>query len=235
MSTTPLSLTPEQIVASESAQWKTILSRALADLRVSIPAFVAAFDPAKQVITAQIVIQETVKTPTGPQQATIKPIANVPVCFPSGGGACITWPLKFGDEGLLVFTDMCFDLWWVRGGIQAQLERRRHDLTDCFFIPGGVSQPNAIPNFSTNSLQVRTLDGRSIVDVSSSGITLTSPKVTINSSGDVDIIAQGNVNISGQKIMETSSQNNTTIDGKTFLTHLHTGVSSGQSDTGPVA
>jgi len=217
-------LTPSQLNYAETAQWKEILNQAISDLRVSIPAIVQSFDASTQTVSVQIAIREVVRTPSGPQNIAISPIYNVPVMFPSAGGFSLTLPLEKGDEGLLVFCDMCIDLWWARGGIQNQFERRRHDVSDCGFYPGGRSQPRVLPSYSSDSAQLRSDDGTVIVDVAEAGITLTAPKVTINSSGDVDISATGNVNISGTAI----------IEGKSFLTHLHTGVTTGSSDTGPV-
>ena len=121
-------LTPDQLNYAETAQWKTILKQALADLRVSIPAIVQAFDAMEGTVDVQVAIREIVRTPNGPANTAINPIFKVPVCFPSGGGFSLTLPIQPGDEGMLVFCDMCIDLWWMRGGLQNQFERRRHDL-----------------------------------------------------------------------------------------------------------
>lgn len=188
-------LTPSQLNYAETSQWKAILRAALNDLRVSIPAIVQDFDPLTQSCTVKVAIREVVRTPDGPQNTEIAPILKVPVILPSAGGFSLTLPLVKGDEGLLVFCDMCFDLWWTRSGVQNQLERRRHDLTDCGFFPGAKSNPNVIPNYSTISAQLRSNDGTVIVDVAPTGITLTAPLVQINSTGDVDITAAGAINL----------------------------------------
>ena len=230
----PLQLTPEQLNYSESAQWTRILKQFGMDLRVSIPAIVQSFDTASQTVTVQIAIREVVRTSKGAQNIAIQPIGMVPVIFPSGGGFSLTLPLKPGDEGQLIFCDMCIDLWWKRGGVQNQLEQRRHDLTDCGFYPGGRSQPRALNNYSANSAQLRSDDGLTIVDVAETGLTLTAPLIGLNSTGNVNILASGTVNINGTHVVVASSASDTKIDGKVFLTHLHTGVQSGASNTGPV-
>lgn len=233
----PQSLTPEQLNYSDSAQWLRVLKAALMDLRVSIPAIVLSFNSTEQTVTVQIAVREIVKTSKGPSNVAIQPIYRVPVCFPSGGGYSLTLPLQPGDEGLLVFCDMCIDGWWTRGAStnptsglntdpQNQLEQRRHDLTDCGFYPGGRSQPRSLNNYSGNSAQLRSDDGTVVVDVQSNAIVLTAPAISMNSSG--------NISISGAHVNINSSGNNTTIDGKTFRTHQHTGVQSGGSNTGPV-
>lgn len=224
----PTRLTPEQLNYSDSAQWTRALRQALMDVRVSIPAIVQSFDPATQTVTVQVAIREIVKTSQGAQNIAIAPIGKVPVCFPSAGGFSLTLPLQAGDEGLLVFCDMCIDLWWTRGGIQDQLESRRHDLTDCGFYPGGRSQPRALANYSANSAQLRTDDGTTaVIDISATGI-------KFSTTGTIQLNANGQISINGSQIVAASSGNNTKVDGKTFLTHLHTGVQSGGSNTGPV-
>lgn len=224
---TNLRLTPDQLNYAITAQWKRILRQSLDDLRVSIPAIVQSFDAVHQTVSVQIAIRELVQGTQGPQNIAIAPINNVPVCFPSGGGFSLTFPLKAGDEGLLIFCDACIDLWWARGGVQDQFERRRHDVTDCGFYPGGRSQPRVLSSYAAGSAQLRSDNGTMVVDIgANNAISLTAP--TLN------LTATGNVNINGQQVIIASTGNNTKIDGKTFLTHLHTGVASGNSNTGPV-
>lgn len=235
MSTNAPQLTLAQIHYADTAQWKTILRQALTDLRVAIPAIVKSFDANTQCVTVQIAVSELVRL-NSPTWTEIDPVQNVPIVLPRAGGYSLTLPIEDGDEGLLVFSDTCFDLWWQNGGVQPPggapftqpfHERRRHDVTDPFFIPGIWSQPNVLDNYSTDSAQLRSDDGNTIVDVAEDGLTLTSKKVTINSSGDVDINATGQVNIK-------SSGNNTEIDGTTYLLHTHTGVTTGGGTSGPV-
>lgn len=179
-----------------------------------------------------------------PQWTAIYPIDNVPIVIPRAGGFCLTLPIKAGDEGMLVFCDQCIDAWWENGGIQPppggplaqpNFERRRHDISDCGFYPGLWSQPNVISDYSTNSAQLRSDDGDSIVDVAEAGITLTAKVVEINATeGNVNINAEGNVEIQGTNIAINSFNADTSIDDVDFLLHTHSGVSTGSSDTGPV-
>ena len=230
-------LTPSQLNQAETARWKTLLHHALVDLRVAIPAIVLDFDPSDQTVSVTVAIREVVRTNTGPKNVEISPVHKVPVMLPRAGGFCLTMPLQAGDEGMLVFCDMCIDLWWARGKVQDQLERRRHDLTDCGFYPGMWCQPRALPNYSLNSAQLRSDDGLILVDVAQAGITLAGPKVTINSTGDVDINATGAINLASATTdinITAGAGFYTIIDGKAFPIHQHTGVSTGGGDSGPV-
>ena len=192
MSTTSTGLTPFQLIYAEQEQWLKTLRQHGADLRCAAPAFLTEDMGADQTVTAQIAVQEFAPLTVGaaPQWVDVPPIFKVPVKWERGGGFSVTYPLKAGDEGLLVFADMCIDYWWQLGqqnapkaanipagqppsGSQIQMERRRHDVTDCFFLPGVWSQPNALGSFSTTSLQIRNDAGDTVIDISNGVITIT--------------------------------------------------------------
>lgn len=214
MSTLP-QLTPSQINYAETSQWYEILRQALTDLRVAIPAVVTDFDATKQVVGVEVAIREIVRTPSGPVNTAIAPIYNVPVIYPSAGGFSLTLPIQPGDEGFLIFCDMCIDLWWTRGGIQNQFERRRHDLSDCGFLPGGKNQQKVISGYSTSTAQLRSNDGSTYVEIAQGQI--------------VNIVAPGGVNITGTLVVSGEVTGN----GIPLSSHVHTGVTTGGSETGP--
>jgi hypothetical protein len=97
-------------------------------------------------------------TPGGWQNLPLCP--DCPILLPGGGGFHATFPLKTGDEGLLVFSSRCIDNWWLAGGPQSQAELRMHDLSDGFFIPGCFSQAN-VPSadWSTTTARLTSDDG----------------------------------------------------------------------------
>ena len=53
-------------------------------------------------------------------------------------------PIKPGDECLLVFCDTAIDGWWQSGGVQGQIDSRRHDLSDGICLLGTWSKPRRI-------------------------------------------------------------------------------------------
>jgi Phage protein Gp138 N-terminal domain len=141
----PTALLPATTNYAESAPWKAAIKQAVTDLRCAAPAIVQDFDSDTQTVAEQIAMGELVRQPDGPEWTPIYPISNVPICLPRAGGFALTTPIQAGHEGLLVFSDTMFDLWWQNGGVQPlrgapvvqpNHERRRHDVTDCFFIPG---------------------------------------------------------------------------------------------------
>ncbi|MFW8450019.1 Gp138 family membrane-puncturing spike protein, partial [Klebsiella pneumoniae] len=73
------------------------------------------------------------KDESGAQVSVNLPLlVDVPVVFPRGGGCTLTFPVKPGDECLVIFADRCIDFWWQSGGIQEPVDERMHDLSDAF-------------------------------------------------------------------------------------------------------
>lgn len=179
------------------------------DLRVASPGIIKEFDPDTQTATIQLAIREKMNIDGNISHEDIPLLLDVPVYMPRAGGYCLTLPVSAGDECLVVFGDNCMDAWWQSGGVQNQLEKRRHDLSDGYALVGIWSQPRVISSYSINSAQLRSDDGSTMVELSGS---------TINITG-------GNINIGG----------NTTIDGRSFLGHTHGGVTPGGGNTGGVS
>ena len=180
------------------------------DLRVAAPGIIQGVDFEHQTCTVQLAVRERLNYDGDLQWADIPVLPDVPFFIYSGGGYCVTLPIQPGDECLVIFGDNCMDAWWQSGGIQNQVEMRRHDLSDGFAIVGFRSQPNTVSGYSSGAAQIRNASGDACIEISGS---------TIN------IRASGGVNISG----------GTTIDSKNFLGHTHSGVESGGSNTGGVS
>lgn len=206
--------------------------RAAIDLRVAIPGIIQSFNPSEQTVEVKPAIRECLVFDGEEQWTDIPLLVDVPIVLPRAGGYSLTMPIKPGDECLVVFSDMCMDAWWQSGGTQNQVECRRHDLSDGFAIIGTWSQPHIIPNYSTGSAQLRNDAGSAVVEISGStinirgsAINLEAPNVTVN--GATTTVNSTNLKFNGG--------GSTTIEGKTFLNHQHSGVNAGTSNTGGVA
>jgi hypothetical protein len=123
--------------------------------------------------------------------------------FPRAGGYAITLPVKKGDECLLVFADMCIDGWWQSGGIQDQIETRRHDLSDAIAIMGVTSQPKKLDGYHPDNIQLRTDDGSVVIEIDGAARSVVinaNGGISLSSGGDIDMTAAGNVNINGKAV-----------------------------------
>lgn len=212
----------------------------------ALPGIVASFDASAMTCTVQPAISGTrLKSDGSAVDVNMPVLLDCPVCFPSGGGATLTFPIKPGDECLVVFSSRCIDSWWQLGGVQGQAEMRMHDLSDGFVIPGPRSQPRKI-SVSNDAVQLRTDDGAAYVEINPA-----THKIKALTSGDVEIQAtnitlKGNIILDGQITQQNTAggattatmigpvvvTNDVTAGGKSLKTHVHSGVQTGPGSTG---
>lgn len=218
----------------------------------ALPGIVQSFDPTKRTVVVQPAIQARVQKPDGSFQWVDLPLLlDCPVMFPSGGGVTLTFPIAAGNETLVIFASRCIDAWWQSGGYHnQQMELRMHDLSDGFAFVGISSLPQVIANISTTKAQLRTDNGLTYIDVDPAGnvdvvaaaninaqaggnltanitgtASITAP--TINLAGNVNIT--GNLAVTGNAGVSGAMTNAGVNIGKT---HVHSGVTTGSSNTG---
>jgi Phage protein Gp138 N-terminal domain len=220
----PSGLTVEERITPAVAPFREAMYLISNLIRVALPCQVISFDATRQVVSVQPTLTEIVRNNGVKQTLALPQLDDVPVVQLGGGGFSITFPIQPGDEALVVFGDMCMDSWWQSGGINNnQIERRRHDLADGFALVGLRSQPRVLSNYSDSQCQLTSDDGSVFIAIDDNGITVEGPAITVKAtSGDVDIIASGKVNI---------TEGSNTVD---FFMHQHSGVQTGGGQTGPV-
>ncbi|AST68946.1 translation initiation factor IF-2 [Kosakonia cowanii] len=247
----PVSLN-SQIGSSEHMS-SQLMNATLSALRVATPGIIQSFDPESCTCTVQPAIMG--KSDDGQGNVRSQPLpllVDVPVIFPRGGGCTLTFPVKAGDECLLIFADRCIDFWWQSGGVQEPVDTRMHDLSDAFAIPGPMSQTRKIGGISTSAAQLRTDDGAAFVEVAAGhAITVQTPgRLTATATGGAEITApeivlNGNVTINGNLSQGMGAgggaatmrgpvkvTNDVTAGGKSLMTHTHGGVQTGSGNTG---
>ncbi|HBR2766599.1 TPA: phage baseplate protein [Klebsiella pneumoniae] len=214
-------------------------------MRVALPGIIQSFDPEAVTAVVQPAIRYIERDNDGNKSTKDYPLlVDVPVVFPCGGGCTLTFPVREGDECLVVFADRCIDFWWQSGGIQEPVDGRMHDLSDAFCIVGPQSQAKKISGISTTAAQLRTDDGSAFIELAAGGdITATTAgNATINAP---EIILNGNVTINGnlsQGMGESGGTatmhgpvtvtNDVAAGGKSLMTHTHGGVEHGNDSTG---
>jgi hypothetical protein len=221
---------PEQL-PDDSALYRKMIDAALSRLRVAAPGIIQSFNATKQTAEVKIAIREHLNINGNLSWVEIPLLVDVPVYFPRAGGYCLTVPISAGDECLVIFADFCIDAWWQSGGIQNQVDKRRHDLSDGFALVGVTSQPKKVSGYSPNTVQLRNEAGNAVVEIDGTTINVTTSGIA-NVTGNSINVSGSNISVSGGNV---SIGSNTTIDGKGFLSHTHSGVKAGDSTTGGVA
>ncbi|CAN0620559.1 Gp138_N domain-containing protein [Burkholderia multivorans] len=156
-----------------------------AGIWTALPGIIDSFDD----VAMTCVVQPAIKVPIRASDGTVTTVAlpqlvDCPVQFPAGGNCTLTFPVKPGDECLVVFASRCIDAWWQSGGVQEQAELRMHDLSDGFALLGVRSRPRALANVSASSTQLRSDDGATYIDLNP-----TLQKVKIVAPGGFDVVA----------------------------------------------
>jgi hypothetical protein len=143
-------------------------------VRVAVPGIIESFDAEAETVTVQPAIKEMIYNSQGVQTGVALPVLpDVPIIMPRAGDYALLLPVRPGDECLVVFADMCIDAWWQSGGVQEQVELRRHDLSDAFAILGAWSQPRRVGRIAGDRARlVNTVTGCG-VEISGDSINLT--------------------------------------------------------------
>jgi hypothetical protein len=208
--------------------YATMLDSLQARIWTAMPGIVDSWNTTDNTVEAHIAIKGTLQGPDGTLSfVPYPPLHKLPVHFPGGGNVLCSFPIAAGDEIIIMFVARALDTWWQSGGVQQPLERRFHELSDCFCIPCVWSVPNIPTNLSTTTAQLRSKDGGTYVEldaannkvnvVAPSDLTVTAPHAVIN----------GDLRVTGKVISLYGTGNDVELD-----THKHTDVQSGGNQTG---
>jgi hypothetical protein len=209
---------------------RAVLSGSQKSMWTALPGAVVSFDANTATATVQPGVAGTVTAKDGSKQTVNLPVlSDVPVVFPRGGGCTLTFPVKTGDECLIIFASRAIDAWAQSGGVQVASDARMHDLSDAFAIIGPMSQANKISGISTTKTQLRSNDGATFVELDPAGqivnvtapggMTITTPTLHITGNVNCDKTVTGSTDVVG--------------GGKSLKTHVHTGVQTGGGISGP--
>lgn len=138
----------------------------LKSLRTATPGFIVSFDKDSQTASVQPAIKMMMGDGT---QKDLPLCLDVPVKFPRGGDFVMTFPVKAGDECLLIFADRCIDGWFSGGSTAAPADYRMHDLSDGFALVGFSSTSGKVSGFDTDGVSLRNLDKTTSVKLADDG------------------------------------------------------------------
>lgn len=116
-----------------------IVEEALDKARSMLPGRVTAYDADRQCVSVQPLIRAGHVDADGDRELeTLPEVHDVPVWFLGAQtNGRITVPVAKGDTGMIVFASMSIARWKLKGGLVDPGDDRRHDINDCFFMPGG--------------------------------------------------------------------------------------------------
>lgn len=252
-------------------RFQSLRDTILKNIRVSIPAIVQSFDRVAGTITAIIAINDSQQmnvngdgvartsssVPGGPIDVRVVSVVpgviltDIPIQMAGGGGWTLTFPIKPGDECILIFQDADIDSWFQSGGLANEpITPRRHNLSDAIAVFGVRSSPRVLSNYSGTSTQLRN-DARTVViDLAATEIKITAPSVVIDTGDSGEVTINGNnvsvnandtidleantVKINAANVVTIDGAGSVSIEGKNFLLHTHSGVTTGSGISGPV-
>lgn len=232
-----------------------------ASLWTALPGLVKSFNSNEMTVTVQPQMQAQVTQQDGSIIFMDYPLlVDVPVVFQTAGGYALTFPVKDGDECLVVFASRSIDTWWSqgpkqKGDLSPVTDLRMHDLSDGFALIGPRSRPNVIQNISSSGVELRNEAGDAVIRIDDS------QAITINTTGNVSVNAGGDANVHATGALNMSATNRLRItcplidmtgtvrirgnlgtegfiqdgNGRDLSTHVHTNVESGDDVSGPPA
>lgn len=175
------------------------IEKAKHEMFTGVPAKIVAYNANTQTCTAQPVFQ------TG--ELPMPPIYNVPVIFPAGGGAVLSFPVKAGDRCWLAFS-MYPIAEYVNGTGDTAVNNsmdRPHDINECVaFVGMGTMQKNYVPDPTLVMLRF----GKT--------------KLTMDDNENVYI--EGNLHVTKKIVADDTVEGKDFISGETGLTfnnHKH--------------
>ena len=204
----------------EASRFDSLSDTIMKSLRVAIPAKIVSVNYSNMTCECQPLIRERLRKSDGEYVGVDLPLLlDVPIVYPGSSSYSLTFPLSAGDEGIVIFADMCIDSWWQAGDIQDQFEVRRHDLSDGLFIPTQLSQPKKYSDFDTTNFEIRHRESGNGIKITSTGVQIT---------GTLDV--SGNTLIGGNAVIS-----NTSFNGflSKYNEHTHTSPSGGGKTSGP--
>ncbi len=227
--------------------FRAVLKNFLMGVEDMLPATVIAYDPVKNVATVH---PQIMMLNTDNQTVTRAQFASIPVFSFGGGGLGIRWPLLPGDLGWIKANDNDISLYLQSMSEQAPNTVRQHTFKDGVFFPDTLRQmiidsedldAVVLQLFDNSSKLAIHRDGKVVLKATDSILTLLpsgvatlacTTSVTIDTpittlTGDLKV--DGDINCDGT----TTSTIDVVGGGISLKTHVHSGVVSGPSDTGP--
>ena len=164
-------------------------------------------------------------------------IYDVPVIWPSGGGAMLSFPLKIGDTVWLSFSQRNLEDWLYSDGTQEVIpgDSRHFSMTDAVAFPCLYT---ALSNLNPSTDNVELKWNNTLISMKPSGEVSTSNasgSYTLKGDGNIELKPAATVTVIGN--VEVQGTVTATVDviggGKSLKNHTHTG--SPTAPDGPIS
>lgn len=176
---------------------ENVVDGKIAEIHIAEPCILVSYDPQKQTAVLQPTTKALVRKPDGTTEWVSKPLLlDSKVIFPSGGGVSLTFPLKAGDAIFAVMSSRSPDVWQQNGGEQQVINARMHDLSNAFCFPGARPDAEALANVSTDSTQLRSDDGQTVIDIKDGAVALKAQDTQIEATNDRAVMRKGDLLVS---------------------------------------
>lgn len=219
------------------------------EVHTCLPGKIVEFNPENQTAKVQLLIKRIFKNGTIDD---LPPLINVIVWQPKAGNYFITFPIKPGDECLVLFSERSLDNWFKSGQAKAPTNFRMHSFSDAICLVGMSSEPNVITEYDTDNFQIRNADkDQTFTFFANKDVNITTGTVSfelLNESEEVRVTAPtkvtidspeseftGNVVIAGTTTMQSDASVDGDIDitGTSSATDHDSGGISGASHVHP--
>ena len=196
------------------------IDRNLNRLYTAIPAIITDVSKlqSKNTISVQPAVQKILTDGFSYDMAVLP---DVPVQWSGGGDAVMTFPLKVGDDVLLVFSMVSRADWWLSKGVVTPFDRRLHNLSDAFAIPK-IFREGDHPEVDPDNIEIKFGDKASI------SITPEGDIKTKNAFGTYDLNADGT---HSGTTSSTFSMANTSVELVDILSQVLTEISNATTNT----
>lgn len=146
-------------------------------------ATVQSFNPENQTVTATINYKKTAfqVNQSGAYVSSLSDYAQLvdcPVIVLGGGPASLSFPIRQGDECLILFNDRDIDNWFNGGppiGVNTPV---LHSFSDAIALVGLRSKPNALSDYDSQNVVLR--NGTTLVSIGESLIKIANSTTTLN-------------------------------------------------------
>lgn len=144
------------------------------EIYTALPGRIVSFDPSTQRATVELMHRPLFNG----EPAAMPNLIEVPVVMPRGGGFAFTFPIRAGDGVQVMFQSRDMETYYEQGTAAPAATLRMHDLSDAVAVPGLEPAPRALGSFNPSSIEIRSEDGQTKIEITSAG------KIALESGGE---------------------------------------------------